>query len=344
MPPCRPPPYILPPILGEMLSSWFRRIAAEYGVDLRHLTAHFGLSVSRAWEIDRALPTDDVHRVAMALRTDPAEICEMVHVTGTRALHPTFVPLQVCSRCRADHQATTRLPITLRAWFEFWQIECERCRTPFSPTGRPNLKRCNPAREEPVWFESLRPAARQGARLLANFARRPLIAGSSPVAILRLLSMRFDAIRFAKGPVACLGVDEQFATRRLAELFVPGLSERWERQFGPGTLDLRQARPPGDGEDDPARRDGNLPLSPIIDEPEFPSRKARRRPSPRLEGQVCVSHVQQIGDRSVQRFSHYVQKSVRREEILIILSSPTRCETPCGGCVLGSRDRGVGST
>jgi hypothetical protein len=165
MPPCRPLPYILPSIPGEILSSWLRRIAAEYGVELRHLTAHFGLSVSRAWEIDRALSADDVRRIALALRTDPAEIRDMVHVVGMRILHPTSAPLQVCAQCRAGHRAATRLPVTIRAWFEFWQIECERCRTPFSPTGRPNLTRCNPAREEPVWFESLRPAARVGARL-----------------------------------------------------------------------------------------------------------------------------------------------------------------------------------
>ncbi|MEA2730313.1 MAG: hypothetical protein QOD56_2613 [Gammaproteobacteria bacterium] len=233
MPPCRPLPYIPPSMPGELLSSWLRRIAAEYGVDLRHITAHFDLSVCRAWEIDRALPADDVRRIAAALRTDPVEIREMVHFAETRVLHPTSAPLQVCAKCRAGHRAATRLPVTIRAWFEFWQIECEHCGTPFSPSGRPNLTRCNPAREEPVWFESLRPAARVGARLLANFACRPLMPGFSPLTILQLLSMRFDAIRFAKGRVSRLGVDELFASRRLIELFVPGLSELWRDNLIP---------------------------------------------------------------------------------------------------------------
>jgi hypothetical protein len=173
------------------------------------------------------MPADDMRRIAMALRSDPAEIGRMVHPARMRALHPASTPLQVCSSCRANHRAATRLPVAIRAWFEFWQIECEHCRMPFSPPGAARLARCNPAREDPLWFESLRPAARAGARSLVDFARRPFAAGFSPVAILRLLSMRFDAIRSAKTRRAFHNAAEHFATRRLAELFVPGLSERW---------------------------------------------------------------------------------------------------------------------
>jgi hypothetical protein len=88
-------------------------------------------------------------------------------------------------------------PVVIRAWFELWQIECQYCQTPFSPPGATKLTRCNPAREDPAWFESLRPPARAGAQLLANFVRRPFSVGVSPITVLRLLSMRFDASRFA---------------------------------------------------------------------------------------------------------------------------------------------------
>lgn len=231
--PCSPLPYIPPSFPGEMLSSWLRRIAAEYSLDLRHLTAHFGLSVSQAWEIDRRLLADDVQRVAVVLRSDAAEIRRMVHPARIRILHPTSAPLQVCSPCRMGHRVATRHPVAIRAWFEYWQIECEHCRMPFSPLGAAKLTRCNPAREEPVWFESILPAARAGARLLADFAQRPFIAGFSPVTILRLLSMRFDAIQFANTPTALHSAAEHFATRRLAELFVPGLSKRWSDDLLP---------------------------------------------------------------------------------------------------------------
>jgi hypothetical protein len=216
-----------------MLSSWLRRIAAEYGVELRHLTAHCGLSVSRTCEIDCGLPTDDVHRVAAALRSDPAEIRRMAHPARIRVLHPASAPIQVCSPCRTGHRAATPIPVRIRAWFEYWEVECAHCRTPFSPPGSAKLTRCNPAREEPVWFESLRPAARAGARLLANFAARRLKFSFSPLTILRLLSMRFDAIRFANTATTAHSAAELFATRRLAELFVPGLSERWQDDLLP---------------------------------------------------------------------------------------------------------------
>jgi hypothetical protein len=212
---------------GELLSSWLWRVAAEYGVDLRHLTAHLGLSVWRASEIDRVLPADDVQRIAAALRTEPAEIRDMMHAKQARTLYPASTPIQLCAPCQACHRAATRLPVKIRAWFEFWQIECAHCRSPFSPAGRPDLTRCNPAREEPVWFESLRPAARIGARLLANFARHPFRPRFSPVATLQLLSMRFDATRFSKRAGSPIDADEQFASHRLIELFVPGMSELW---------------------------------------------------------------------------------------------------------------------
>ena len=88
--------------------------------------------------------------------------------------------------------------------------------------GAPRLDRVNPTREEPLWFESLRRAARIGVRKLADFGRRPFGTGWSPVIILRLLSMRFDAVAFADGRPR-----GDVAQRRLAELFVPGLAERW---------------------------------------------------------------------------------------------------------------------
>jgi hypothetical protein len=74
IPPCPPLPYIPPSISGKLLSSWSLRIAAEYNVNPQHLVGHIGLSVSRAREIDSALPADDVCSIALALCSHPAEI------------------------------------------------------------------------------------------------------------------------------------------------------------------------------------------------------------------------------------------------------------------------------
>jgi hypothetical protein len=230
MPELKPPPlpYVPPCFPGELLSSWLRRVAAEYGVDLAHLASHIGLSVSRASLIDRRLSRDDLRRAASTLRLEPRELQAMMHVRNAQGLGPSPSVLQLCLNCHADHKATTCSPVAIRAWFEFWQIECGSCGRPFSPAGAPKLDRVNPAREEPLWFEGLRRAARTGARKLADFARRPFATGWSPVIILRLLSMRFDAVAFAgrrrRGDVP---------QRRLAELFVPGLAERWRANLVP---------------------------------------------------------------------------------------------------------------
>jgi hypothetical protein len=82
---------------------------------------------------------------------------------------------------------------------------------------------CQMLREHPAWVESLRPTARAGARLLAKFARHPYEGGISPATVLRRLSMRFDAVL---QPATNQDLADQFATRRLVELVVPGLSER----------------------------------------------------------------------------------------------------------------------
>lgn len=108
------------------------------------------------------------------------------------------------------------------------KVECTSCGSPFSPAGTPRVDRVNPAREEPLWFESLRGAARIGARKLADFARRPFATGWSPLIVLRLLSMRFGAVAFADGRPR-----GNVAQRRLAELFVPSLAERWRANLVP---------------------------------------------------------------------------------------------------------------
>jgi hypothetical protein len=211
-------PYVPPPFPGELLSSWLRRIAAEYGLELQHLAKHLGLSVSRADDINSALSADDLSRIAVTLNAHPAEIREMVHLPQIRVLRATTL-LQICRRCQGRHRATTRLPVAIRAWFEFWRIECQHCELPFSPAGAANLDRCNPVREHPTWFEGLRPAARAGARLLAKFARRPYEGGISPTSVLRLLSMRFDAARL---PMTNQDLTDRFAARRLVELYPSG--------------------------------------------------------------------------------------------------------------------------
>ena len=78
-PNCLPLPYV--PVLfpGELLSSWLRRIGMEYGVTFEQLALHFGLSRTKPIDVDLALATTDVKRLAVALRSSPAEIRQSMH-------------------------------------------------------------------------------------------------------------------------------------------------------------------------------------------------------------------------------------------------------------------------
>jgi hypothetical protein len=159
-------PYVPPRFPGELLSSWLRRIAVEFGVDLPHLARHIGLPFSLASLIDHKLSLDDLRRIAVAVRSEPDDLRAMVYSPHTNALAPSASLLQLCLPCRAGHRAATRTPVAIRGRFEFWQIECGSCGRPFSPPGGPRLDRINPAREEPLWLETLRSLARIGARRL----------------------------------------------------------------------------------------------------------------------------------------------------------------------------------
>jgi hypothetical protein len=214
-----------------MLSSWLRRTAAEYRVSLEHLTRHLGLSTARPAEIDHASTSDDIKRGAAALSVTIAEIRAMVHrplKTPVQRLRERCSPVQVCTRCRADHARRTDEPVAIKAWFEYWQIECQQCALPFSSPGGPNLNRCNPAREELEWFGQIMPLARRGAAQLKAFVRTPYRPSISPVSILRLLSMRLGPFVAAE-PEPLWADHHHPGDHCIAELFLPGLRERLHR-------------------------------------------------------------------------------------------------------------------
>lgn len=95
-------------IPGKVLSSWLRRIAAEYGVSLERLAEHLLLSEFRPTQIDHASTRDDIERTAAALSVAPAEIRAMVHRpldAQVGRLRETYAPVQVCAWCRPTTRA-----------------------------------------------------------------------------------------------------------------------------------------------------------------------------------------------------------------------------------------------
>ncbi len=94
---CAPLPYIPTLFPGELLSSWLKRIGAEFGVSLQTLAHHFNLSKMTAACIDQDLSSDDIHRLAAAMRSEPAEIRLAMHhrlQPEVRALRATPMPIQ----------------------------------------------------------------------------------------------------------------------------------------------------------------------------------------------------------------------------------------------------------
>jgi hypothetical protein len=180
------------PFPGELLSSWFKRIAVEFGISVAHLAHHLGPSVSTPDRIGVGLTEADIGHVARATCSRDHEIRAMLHqplATTVRSLVASQRPIQLCRAC---HAGTTPEPVAIKAWFEYWQIECAYCRVPSASIAAPNLRRCNLAREDPEWFNQILPAARLGVARLAQFAYRPLGVTLAPPVVLNLLTMRLS--------------------------------------------------------------------------------------------------------------------------------------------------------
>jgi hypothetical protein len=71
-------PYTPCPFPGELLSSWLKRIATEFGIPLTHLAHHLGMSASTPDRIDTGLTEADLRRVARATRSSDHEIRAMI--------------------------------------------------------------------------------------------------------------------------------------------------------------------------------------------------------------------------------------------------------------------------
>jgi hypothetical protein len=218
---CLPLPFVIKPFADELLSSWMRRVGQEYGVSLQQVARHVGLSMSRPTDIDHRLQADDVSRLAVTLRVERREIRDrLLHplLSPVRSLRSSRTPIQTCTACQREHRSARATAVILRAWFEFWSIECRACQLLLSSFGPPVLDRCNPVREHLDWFNDIMPAARRGAARLHAFARRPDGTNLSPVAVLNLLSKPL-------APSWRQGAPVWQEPHRVADLFVPGLAE-----------------------------------------------------------------------------------------------------------------------
>ena len=99
------------------------RPAAAHGVSTGKMPVRRGRTRPTAPAIlHQDLSADDIQRFALAMRSEPAEICRAMHYRlqpGVRVLRAAWASVQVCLTCRSVHQAESAEPVFVKAWFEF---------------------------------------------------------------------------------------------------------------------------------------------------------------------------------------------------------------------------------
>lgn len=157
-------PVVLPPVAGELFSSWMARHAAFYGVRsltmLRHcLPEAFSLHIA-----DRTLSRNQADRLAEMLSIDAKAVRRMTFANVQSSAH-RFISkeaIQRCSCCNSD--ISDPRPI-LRSQLLGWRITCPLCSRSFQDWAQ-----CDCGHP----FEQNHAAALRGEKLLDNDAERDL--------------------------------------------------------------------------------------------------------------------------------------------------------------------------
>ena len=173
-------PVVLPPVVGELFSSWIARHAAFYGVPALTMLRH-GLPDAVSLHItDRTLSQDQAGRMAEMFSMDTKTLRRMTFANVRRTAHRFIAkePLQRCSSC--DAGTSDPEPI-LRSQLQGWRITCPHCGRPFQDIAQGD-------RGHP--FDQYHVAALHGEKLLDDDAERGIQTWTSPLELARLLLMR----------------------------------------------------------------------------------------------------------------------------------------------------------
>jgi hypothetical protein len=176
----RPLPVRLPPVAGELLSSWIGRHAAFYAVPPLVMLRHCLPDGSSLRTADLHLSSHQEIRLAKMFATKPAVVRRMTFANVALSSHRLLAarPVQYCTNCSPRH--TEPAPI-LRSQLLGWRITCPLCGDPLQNSSGHKL---------PPAFRLYRDAARRGEKLLDDEAERGIRAWTSPTEIARLLLMR----------------------------------------------------------------------------------------------------------------------------------------------------------
>lgn len=175
-----PLPVTLPPLPGELLSSWISRHADFYGVTPSTMLRHVLPEAMSLRTIDLSLTNAQANRIAGMFGVSP-KLVRSLSFTGAPKVAHRFIakcPVQRCARCT---QTDAGPPPVLRSELQGWRITCPHCGEPYQDKTTSD---CTPA------FTSYSAAARRGETLLNDHAESGAETWFPPLEIARLLLMR----------------------------------------------------------------------------------------------------------------------------------------------------------
>ncbi|MEL6206615.1 MAG: TniQ family protein [Pseudomonadota bacterium] len=175
-----PLPVTLPPLPGELLSSWISRHADFYGVTPSTMLRHVLPESMSLRAIDLALTKAQTNRIAGMFDVSPKAVRGLSFADAPKAAH-RFIsksPVQHCALC--THSGAGPQPVP-RSELQGWRITCPDCGEPFQDKATSDSDRT---------LAPYRAAAQRGETLLDNHAERGVETWLPPLEIARLLLMR----------------------------------------------------------------------------------------------------------------------------------------------------------
>lgn len=173
-------PVMMPLAPDELLSSWFGRHAAFYGVTPLTMLNHCLPEAASLRAVDLSLTVDQPLRIAHMFSTDAKTVRGMTFEKATKPVHRFIakVPIQSCAKCGASTPGPA--PIR-RSQLQGWRITCPICGGWLqNETSADDSEALVPYRD----------AALHGEKLLHDEAERGLQTWGSPLAFARGLLMR----------------------------------------------------------------------------------------------------------------------------------------------------------
>jgi hypothetical protein len=173
-------PVTLPPLPGEVLSSWISRHADYYGVTPLNMVRHCLPETVTLRALDLTLPNDSTNRIAEMFSINSKTVRDMSFAMSPKVAH-RFIAKRPVHRCLNCHPEVPKVSAYLRSELQGWRITCPVCGKFYQ---KEFYNDCNSI------FAPYHAAALHGEKLLNNHAEHGSETWLPPLEIARLLLMR----------------------------------------------------------------------------------------------------------------------------------------------------------